>query len=390
MYVPFVNSKSDANIAKQEFSTVKTFRLRPYDSTSIFSSMPKGADLWIDPGVDGLFQSDPDKDSPWFKSIVRTGINDLVDISNLVTPSQKEMNDAVASLLQDCVAHGASWITIPQLPHADSALTNSINSRLAKASNTYLTDIGWSGERILPLILSHSNQTTKKGTRTSKVKALARFAKESASTGLWIVDLKMSDQSGNAKNGDLYFPKLIELMKEAHAAVQPRGPVIAGPYWGLGVVMWARGLATHVAAGCGNGYQYRLPGGKMFAQSEPTRRLAIPPLRRWAKTSELELWLAKSAKTLSADSSAATSLKNLHRRFSKLLVGTASKRQVAREHLAWVSAISASPTAGRALALYQDLSTAYVRGKQLTNLKAEIGRARMPTLPALQLMTNCL
>ena len=76
--------------------------------------------------------------------------------------------------------------------------------------------------------------------------------------------------------------------------------------------------------------------------------------------------------------------------FSKLQTSANGKMQIAKFYKSWFDKFSSLPYAGRALALYQDLSSSYVLGKTLKNLPKEEGTARRPERVAQQLMMNCL
>jgi hypothetical protein len=66
------------------------------------------------------------------------------------------------------------------------------------------------------------------------------------------------------------------------------------------------------------------------------------------------------------------------------------KKQIASFYKSWIARIESIPNDGRALVLFQELSTAYVLGKNLPDIPSETGRARKPWVVAQQLMLNCL
>jgi hypothetical protein len=76
--------------------------------------------------------------------------------------------------------------------------------------------------------------------------------------------------------------------------------------------------------------------------------------------------------------------------FGTLQVKNEARWQVAQFYKNWFDKFSALPPSGRALALYQDLSSAYVLGKTLPKLPEEEKTARSPARVAKQLMLNCL
>jgi hypothetical protein len=105
---------------------------------------------------------------------------------------------------------------------------------------------------------------------------------------------------------------------------------------------------------------------------------------------ELEIWLANAAAKLPAGSPERQELEAIKTLLPKLQQGDAGKRQIAEVYKNWVSKIEAVSPSGRALALYQDLSTAFVIGRNLPDLPSDEGTARRPERVAQQLMLNCL
>jgi hypothetical protein len=117
------------------------------------------------------------------------------------------------------------------------------------------------------------------------------------------------------------------------------------------------------------------------------RRIALPPLRRWATVSpQLEAWL----KHLPKSDPGLEELRELIPQFSRFYVEDEARNQVARFYKRWFEKLESTQAPGRALALYQDFSTAYVLGKPLPDLPAEEGTARRPERVAEQFMLQCL
>jgi hypothetical protein len=83
-------------------------------------------------------------------------------------------------------------------------------------------------------------------------------------------------------------------------------------------------------------------------------------------------------------------LQNIEKEFSKLQVQANARVQVATFYKSWFQKFASLPPSGRALALYQDLSSAYVLGNTLEKLPEEEKTARKPERVAQQLMLNCL
>jgi hypothetical protein len=159
-----------------------------------------------------------------------------------------------------------------------------------------------------------------------------------------------------------------EELKEALPSVR----FMAGPYWALNLVLWARGLVEVAVVAIGSGFQYHGPGP---APQKAKHRIALTPLRRLAMpTDALSAWMQDVLEIKAGDEQrariaalrkAASHLKTYERS------PVACRRQVATFYGKWLAHIAASPPAGRALTLYQDLSSAYVFGSGLPPLPDE-------------------
>ena len=121
-------------------------------------------------------------------------------------------------------------------------------------------------------------------------------------------------------------------------------------------------------------------------------RVSLTPLRRLAvNTPELDNWLSKALKKLDADSTAHAALKELKSKLAVLNDSVNARRQVAVAYIRWLEKLELTPRAGRALALYQDLSDAFVTGRRISlRLPLSEKSARHPERVAQQLMLNCL
>jgi hypothetical protein len=147
-------------------------------------------------------------------------------------------------------------------------------------------------------------------------------------------------------------------------------------------------LVTHPAIGLGNSYQYHVPGSIITGGKS---RLALTPIRRLAiATPQLRTWLEKASSQLSASDPTAVDFATMVKDFGKLQVPLEGRWQISKFYKGWFDKFSTLPPSGRALALYQDLSSAYVLGKNLPKLPEEEKTARSPARIAKQLMLNCL
>ena len=149
-------------------------------------------------------------------------------------------------------------------------------------------------------------------------------------------------------------------------------------------------MCDYPAIGTGTAYRYYISGGRL---AKGKARVALPPLRRWAVADiSLREWLNKALQELSPSDPAAKSFAKLSSRFQSLSSVAAARAQVANFYKKWFDKIAAADPKGRGLALYQDLSSAFVLGRQLRDVRLPASEApgRDPARVAQQLMVNCL
>ncbi|MGZ4860280.1 MAG: hypothetical protein ACXV8M_12040, partial [Candidatus Angelobacter sp.] len=283
----------------------------------------------------------------------------------------------------------ADWITVPQLPFTEDTSRNKLNRLLAESTKAWKQERGYSGKLILPFIFTNQKQYLLAVERKKRLTSgLACFISAGAD-GSWVADSDLSDQKG-AGTFDERFQKLRKTHEELNDQLPDGAITVAGPYWGMNLVMWARGLVRYPAIGLGNSYQYYIPGR---VQLQASKRIALGPLRRLAVVGPpLRKWLTDAAAKLPAGDPAGSEFIALEKDFSKWLVETNGRHQTAAFYKSWFNKISILPHAGRALGLYQDLSSAYVMGTTLKDLPLPPveNTARKPARVAQQFMLNCL
>jgi len=390
-FIPFVRSNSDDELARELYGDACIWRVMlERDGTA--KSVPPGCLLWIDLGFDGVQRAfdfaSMDWGKPWLTFINRHGdLSTLADPAFIAKPVARVIEKPIISALDEASGYAPAYISIPQLPHTDDAAHNKINKLLFQITVDWHQTRRCAAKLVLPAVFTHCRQLNKKTDRNSKIKFLAGLLGSSNVSAIWSVDSSLEDQSGVGNLARERFPGIVEFFRELKAAAH-LDLVIAGPYWGLGLVLWARGLATHFGVGIGSTYRYPLPGGRA---NPPRTRIAPECLRRWVTaTPELRDWLTKSASKLPSGSTEQAELTRLASNLTSLLSVKVSKRQVARAHRNWCQKIAATAAAGRGVALFQDLSTAFVTGKALDPLPDEDGPLRRPELVAEQLMLNFL
>lgn len=384
-YILFINSQTDARVATEVFQdNIDLVKIRINDLKSIRPLISKSR-LWIDIAFDG-YPVDND-DSPWNK-FFKTFSNHHFFTSKdfLIKPNEKIVSAHIYEILDSILHYAPAAISVPQLEYTDINY-NKLNKMICKSFSNWKSERNFTGDVILPVIFKHQRAIGTGVEKTKRFKTLEVNYATSNANSIWVVDASLQDQLGTGNFEDTRFPALIELHNKIKTILSPKIHV-AGPYWGLNILLWARGAIKNPAFAIGNGFQHYSPGGVFSTPS--AEKMALPPLYRLTKaTSDLKIWLNESSvkleKTLDGKS-----FKDLSDEYEKLKVNTKFKEQVTVFYLAWFNKYKDLPENGRALALYQDLSNAYIIGKNLEDMPNEKGTTRKPGIVAKQLMMNCL
>jgi hypothetical protein len=308
----------------------------------------------------------------------------IADPTFQAKPVASEVYAFVKPLMDRCAAHKPAWITVPQIPLKNSD-RNKINRALATATGRWKSASGFSGNLILPLVFTRQDQVNGKTARNPRVQQGERCYHEAQSDGFWVVERSLADDSGSSTLRKR-LRAIIALHEELNERISSKIR-IAGPYWGLNLVLWSKGLVDHPAIGIGSGYQYFLSGG--YA-SQPSVKLTLPSLRRRVGVGpQFKMWLDSAVAKLSPSHPARAEFNDIRKQYPILSAPEAAREQVARFYKEWIDLIAGTPKAGRSMALFQDLSAAYALGKSLPDLTDE-GTARRPEAVAEPLMLNCL
>lgn len=385
-HIPFISSPAALALVKNSYFDSEIVRVS-LDMIVRGPSLPAGAKFWIDAGVDGLHAlASRDTSSGWYKTIKQVVGYDVIATDSFVSkPDTNVLQNFVTSLMDLCFKHNPTWITVPQLPLVNDASRNRINRELAKATGSWKSSSKYSGRLILPVLFTSKKQLEGKTKRNPKVREAARCYDDSKADGFWVIDTKMIEEEGSVSLRNKQFKSIIALHEELNEKI-PSTIRIAGPYWGLNLLLWARGLIEFPVIGVGSTYQYYLPGG----HSNPAgRRVAISFLKRRVGVAQLSAWLTKSKKVLGSEHPGYDELEQISKQLMLLNDAEAARAQVAKFYKKWFDSISTTPSIGRPLSLFQDLSKAYVLGKSLPTLP-EAGAARRPEAIAEPLMMNCL
>lgn len=388
-HVPFLRSNLDLAIYKDHYIDAPFVRIA-LDKIQYLTSLPKPETAWIDLGFDGVPSLKTPRDDDKYQAFInRHGdIRFANDAAFQLKPDVKRLTVPVEAMLDEALAFNPGFISIPQLPQEDDVGPNKVNRLLASIAGDWRSKRKAKVCLILPVIFTSPKQLTKKTDRNPRIKQICSLIERSEADGIWSVDASLDDQRGVAKFETERFPGIIDFFEEFGNACKV-SHVIAGPYWGLNIVLWARGLITHLAIGLGSTYTYHCPGG--FRPNTPNARIAIACLRRWVNISfELRSWLEETRDKLATGSPERLEVESLLLAFPGLQTREAGKKQIARVYREWLNKLGAMSASGRALGLYQDLSSAFVTGRTLQEFPPAELSARRPERVAQQLMMNCL
>lgn len=387
-YIPFANTTTGASIVKAFYADASAVRITLDKVASLKAHLPHTVPLWLDPAFEGLSLKTQARGDEWQKFIsTHPGHEKFDDPTFLANPAKTDIQAFVERLMNDCMAHKPSRITIPQFPVDLDPPPFKLNRLLAEAAMKWRSTANKQVDLILPVVFTHQTQLANKAARNKVLSHIKSCLSRGQFEGLWSVDSSLADQDGTG-NFDERFKCNIKFSEEVREILGPNKHLTAGPHWGLNLVLWARGLVDHPAIGLGFAFQYHVHGGKSY---RPNTRVALAPLRRWATYSpDLKQWLVDNIPHTPPASHAHNAFRDLQAKFPGYIDQTVARRQIAHFYREWFHSIYSTPLAGRALALYQDLSSAYVLGKNLGQLPANEKTARRPERVAQQLMLHCL
>lgn len=389
--IPFINTSPDCDRYKRFYSDSPIARVTLQNHSKLAEELPEKTKFWVDPAFDS-YHCVLSNSRTWNDiepSLGEFNYNQyLCNSSSVTNPDKAKLRDLVDSVLSKCLFHKPEWLTVPQLPIVNDSSRNKLNKELAIATAIWADQKGYSGKFVFPLIFTKNDQLTGKTLwkpKINTVKSQLKFSKLNVDF-LWIVDSSLDDQSGYKTN-----LKRIESLIEFHLDVKTQfanKKVIAGPYWGVNLVLWARDLCHYPGISLGTGYRYYLPG---FPGRSGNTRVALAPLKRRAIiVPELKTWLFEALKVLPKGETH-DALEALYDNFDTFLSKDIADRQVAEFYRTWIDLIEKTPLPGRKLALFQDLSSVFVTGKNLSDLpKTAVKGGRQPERIAEQLMLNCL
>lgn len=393
-HIPFVNTQDDLRCLKQYYADSKMVRIPLAIMSAIRQNIPTHMGLWIDAGIDGYDCRLTKRKTfdQWEDHISRFQEYDILGDPEFVRkPDADRLKRFARSALNECHALQPLWITIPQLPVTTDGSRNRVNRELAGIVGEWKSVSGFKGDLILPLIFTHQGQLQGRTQWTKKLLSAKKCYQDSGASGIWAVDSDLADQKCRER-----FPERFQSLIEFHEDLRndfPKATIVAGPYWGMNIVLWVRQLCDWPAISLGTGYQYFISGRFRIRKKGPRKvHVALPPLRRWAVASQkLRDWLGRVTAQLSSSDAACGDLRTLYNDLGLLMRNEeAAKKQVAKTYKVWLDKIESVPPDGRSLVLYQDLSSAYVLGKQLPKLPKSEAPGIEAGKVAEQLMLQCL
>lgn len=386
--IPFVSSSGDCDTLQRYYPDSIMARVPLEKWPRLVSIFPLKVGLWIDAAIDSLHNWEVDGENKYNQHVKQFESHEkIADPEFQRKPDKDVVRSFVDSVMDVCVVDRTPhWLSIPQLPVVNDSSRNKINRYLAQFAGEWRGRRKFHGKLVLPVIFTKQNQVTGKTQRRDPLSLAKKCYDDAGADGIWVVDSSLKDQEGS---GSLVkrFHGLIDFHQELNHALPPEAITIAGPYWGMNLILWARGLVRHPAIGLGKTYQYHLPGIPFHRGKD---HIALPPLRRWVTTSQqLQIWLAKVLPKVPRGDKAYGEIEAIHRNYARIKMDPTS--QVAEFYRKWLDELASVPSSTRSLALFQQFSSAYVLGKTLAEpLPKTEGTAWPPGRVAEQFMLSCL
>lgn len=398
-FIPFVYSQFQCKLVDQFYAQAERVRV-PLNRIGDLNLGSTSKKLWIDPAIDGYHtlqkrpnpferKQDTGDSGKFLWETYGNFLRQFPNYRNLVrqTPTLQKIPSTVEGVLDACHEYKPQWLSVPQLPLVTGSANNKINTALARATREWRKNAGFKGKLIVPMILTrYAGQYDKKTLRNAKIAELKKCYERSTADGIWIVDSDLTDYKGIGT-----YQKRLEQLVNLHQEIRNRLPdavVVGGPYWGMNLVLWARGLCDYPAIAVGTGFRYQIPG--MSPRGAKTR-IAIASLRRWVQLNPiLRDWLGSVLNAPPSDSAKAEFEAILAQFDSFMQSQDLARKQVAEFYSRWIDGHAKKSEDSRALNLFQDLSAAYVAGSPLEEFPKSEAPGRRPEVVAQHLMLNCL
>jgi hypothetical protein len=347
--------------------------------------------LWVDPEIEGCCADVFDSSKNGYEKY-RHYIQQFENAQEVPESLDKATLALFVNAVLDAVLKAASaapnlgYISVPQLPYLPGSERNRINRMLAELTLKWKSVQRRPPRLILPVIFAKNfGQTDNKTDRNEKVKLASSCFEASGADGVWVVDSTLDDHAGLRKLENQRFPGIIHFHEELSQKLPSDAVTIAGPYWGLNLALWCRGLVRFPAIGVGS-YRYYVPGR---SPKSANVRVALPPLKRLAVSAALRTWLHESLSTLAKSDPVQREFAQLLKSLPVLQTKERARTQIAEFYRDWLVKLESVPASSRALTLYQDFSAAFVLGNKLADFEPPED-VPDPAIIAKQLMVNCL
>ena len=390
-HIPFVYTLDDCELVNKVYGDSELVRV-PLDRIGKLQPRLKIKAYWLDTAFEGFHHESSRRDNKWSDYINQfPHAQCFDDEAFLGKPLPAQIQAFVDPLLDKAASFHPIWLTVPQFPVHKSQPRNKVNWSLLEAACKWREQTKFKGKFVLPLVITHQDQVKTKTARNKHVEFIKRcFARAQHYLDcIWSVDSSLADQTGTENFRSERFPAIVDLAEEIDKVLPSPLTRISGPYWGMNLVLWARALIDYPAISLGRSYQYRILG--IIPPNPPSARLPLAPLRRWVgATPELSTWLKDATARMPAGEPARVEFLRLLKSYPFISNDPLARDEVVRFYKQWFDSIAAHPKSGRALALFQDLSSAYVLGKTLKTLPKSEASTRNPARIAEQLMSNCL
>lgn len=391
MVIPAILSELDVKLVQRHYGDAPACWVRAERIDSLPTDLGHSR-VWMDFEVDGCHHERDRRKDTWKNRITALdGGTRLLDVSLTGGIKLAEAERVNIAMLAKAQEKKVGWVTLPQFPITGEALREKDNRVLADGAGEAKRQGGFRGRRVLPVMFTHKDQINSKTLRKARVQKILKALDASLADAVWVCKTSLVEREGTGTFDKERFPDLIDFHELLRTALPKRIVVIAGPYWGIGLVLWARGFVDHPMALMGRTSPYYFPGGIVGAR-KATPRIALPPLLRVVDgNAASHNWLSETLTRLAPDDKARVGFEQVASKWNKL-VGTPSlaQTQIAEFYAEWVHGLSAAPATGRAIALYQSFSSAYVLGRQLSDIDGVSGPLKRPERIAQQYLMHCL
>lgn len=405
-YIAVVNGTRDSELVAKHYARAAGVRLPLERARDLVAKLPNELSLWIDGGIDGLHRvesrtSMSDSYMAYIKGFSHG--DDVLQKGLAGGCGQPVVTKFVGEMLSRCASLNPRWISVPQVPYDTTRPRGRMkfNRQLLTATREWQAANRLDCNYMLPVLLHELEaMDTKTRSRNDVIKWIDKARGECSTNGIWVVNSALEDERGSQPNQEKRFPGLVAFHSELRDHMRDGIRIVAGPYWAMNIILWARNLIDNPVIGIATGYRYYVSGGKF---SQPTDKVAIPPLLRRASVSaELKAWMQEAEQILASSSSSASGISGIGSSFTQAasdlaslsrqlgrLRGRLAHEQVAGFYKDWLEELGRIAPSIRALALRQQFSAAHVVGSVVGELPKG-NQARQAGRLAQQFMLSCL